>query len=795
MYFLKQTLIILISFCIINIHPMQQLLDPVAINKILSSHNISVETLAPLFLTAQNKNQDNVTQIMLDYIQSKPDMLTQLITFTHDIYDNNGDNLAITIAKKLDDSSLTNHFITTTNKYITEQTNEIFKKNLQHQLSSIKKAFESSIDTLKQTSLKTKLLQDNWLISFDSVNKIAADEHYKIIKHMMSNQDQILVTHIGNENQSIINIYKYLANNSQVKLIDKDQALNGSIDILLAPYTLHSQMDALFNASQDLLRKQDSVPVKTHPLFNYFEKLSENGIFIATLCSGPTIQDFTNLILGKHNLKLSPTDAFDYPSLKIFNNVETFFRCLDIFKKYYEQATGNTIACDLSYFFAPIPLDIFCKKYVAEYPELMTISPTEQEKFIRLLSVFNIDNDILDLSITLKMFIQKKKSSAPRSFKPIDVKIETNKENISNEISLGQQNLYKQIQNLSGSELSMPYIKDADGFAQLASLQSVLGREKLNFVELGGGRGETNAVLKAVKDAGSNIHLLNIEPHEPFAKPYMDAHHIVGIPNVQVMQKTAQSVTVSDVINHYSGKKIDVLFASHAFYFLLGDLHKASQNLSMPLNQHPLWKYFRMLRDDGVLVITLQSGAGARLFRNALLGNHGLNAPTTTVADETTSLLSSFGNMATLLRSFESFAQRYQQETNKIITVKMHYAVANVPLGGFIVEKNAKTKGFELHNPNGSDIETSWLAPKMMDFYGNWKELQTLATLTLEKGEAMPLEDLKKLGIQELTEDSIKAKRDLAIKTQSTFLHILPIFAPAQVDMQHPNITLEITIK
>jgi hypothetical protein len=774
---------------------MQQALDPVTISGMLSSHNISIETLVPLFLTAQNKNQDDVIQIMLDYVQSKPDLPTQLMTLTRDHYDNNGDNLAITLAKKLNDPSLTNQFITITEKYITEQTNQVFKKNLQHQLSSIKKTFETAISTSKQKSTQTESPQDNWLITFDIVNKIATNEYYKMIQHMMANQDQILVAHVGDENQAITDIYKHLAHNQQVKLIDKDQASNGSVDVLIAPYTLHAQMDTLFNASQDLLRKQDSMSVKVHPLFNYFEKLSDNGIFIATLCSGPTIQDFTNLILGKHNLKLSPTDAFDDPSLKIFNNVETFFRCLDIFKKYYEQATGNIIACDLSFSFTPIPLDVFCKRYVAEYPEFISMSPTEQEKFIRLLSVFNIGNDILDLSITLKMSIQKKKSSSPRSFKPIDVKIETSKEDISNEISLGQQNLYKQIQNLSGSELSMPYIKDADGFAQRASLQPILGREKLNFVELGGGRGETNAVLKAVKDAGSEIQLLNIEPHEPFAKPYMDAHHVVGIPNVQVMQKTAQSVTVSDIINHYSGKKIDALFASHAFYFLLGDLHKASQNYSMPLNQHPLWKYFRMLRDDGVFVITLQSGAGARLFRNALLGTHGLNAPTTPVADETTSLLSSFGNMATLLRSLELFAQRYKQETGKTISIKMHYGVANVPLGGFIVEKSSETQGFEIHNPRGDDIEADWLAPKMMDFYGNWKEQQTLATLTPEKGETMSPEDLNKLGIQEPTEEGIKSKRDLAIKTQSTFLHILPVFAPAQVNMQHPNITLEITVK
>lgn len=774
---------------------MHEGLDPITINKMLSDPNISLQALTPIFLTAQNRNQDIIIKSMLDYVQNRPGMLDQLITQTQTIYDDNGDNLAISLAKKLDDTILATQLMSKTEKNISDQANKTFKENLQQQLNIIKNSLENAIATTKKESPQVQLLNDvNWITTFDATTNTAIDTQYKMLRHMMANQDQILITHIGEQNGAIKGIYQRLANNPQAKLVDLQEAASNSVDVLLAPYTLHSKMETIFTASQDLLRKPD-VSIKMHPLFNYFDKLSENGIFIATLCSGPNIQDFTNLMLGKHSLHLGPNDPFNDPSLKIFNNVETFLRCLDIFKKQYEQTTNKIIEGDLSFSFASIPLDTFCKKYVIEYPEIRTMSTSEQKKFIRLISVFHRGTDILDLNLTLKMSIKEKNPTlATRSFKPIDVKIETSSQDISNEISLAQQNLYKQIQNLSGSELSMPYIKDADGFAQLSSLQPVLGRQKLNFVELGGGRGETNAVLKAVKDAGSEIHLLNIEPHEPFAKPYMEAHRIVGIPRVQVLQKTAQTVTVSDVINHYSGKKIDVLFASHAFYFLLGDLHKASQNPSLPLNQHPLWKYFRMLRDDGVLMITLQSGAGARLFRNALLGNHGLNEPTGPVEDETVSLLSSFGNMATLLRCLEFFAQRYQQETGKTISIKMHYAVANVPLGGFILEKNPQTQGFEIHNPRGNDTQADWLAPKMMDFYGNWKEQQLLATLTPEKGEAMVLDELKKLGIANPTEQDIEPKRNMAIKTQATFLHILPVFAPAQVNMQHPNITLEITV-
>ena len=774
---------------------MHQGLDQIMINKMLTRPDIASEELVPLLLIAQNNNQDIIIQNMVGYVQHKPEMVNKLMMLTRTMYDNNGDNLAIAVAKKLGDTVLANKLIAETEKYITEQTNGIFKKNLQQQLNAIKSSLDNALAAEYETS-KTALRDDNWITSFDEVNQTAIDAQYKIVRHMMANQDRVSVAHVGDKNAAIIGIYDQLADNEKVRLVDLQQSPNGSVDVLLAPYTLHSQMEEIFKASQDLLRKGDASIIKTHPLFTYFNTLSGNGVFVATLCSGPNIQDFTNLVLGKHNLHLSPNDPFGDPSLKIFNNVETFFRCLDIFNTHYEKMTGKTIACDTSFAFSRIPLDLFCRKYGEVYPQLQTMSAADQEKFVRLLAVFTIGNDVFDLSITLKMSIQEKNpKTALRSFKPIDVKIETNTQDVSNEISLGQQNLDKQIQNLNGSELSMPYIKDADGFAQLAALQPVLGREKLNFVELGGGRGETNAIPKAVKDAGSTIHLLNIEPHEAFTKPYIESHHTVGIADVQVMQKTAQSVTVSDVINHYSGEKIDVLFASHAFYFLLGDLYKASQNPFMPLNQHPLWKYFKMLRDDGVFVITLQSGAGARLFRNALLGNHGLNAPANSVADETTSLLSSFGNMATLLRSFEEFAQRYQQEIGKKIIIKMHYAVANVPLGGFIVGKNAQTQGFEIHNPNGDDTQTDWLAPKMMDFYGNWKEQQLLATVTPEKAEVMSADELKKLGIEKPTEEAIEAKRGVAIKSQSTFLHILPIFAPAEVNMQHPNITLEITVQ
>lgn len=192
------------------------------------------------------------------------------------------------------------------------------------------------------------------------------------------------------------------------------------------------------------------------------------------------------------------------------------------------------------------------------------------------------------------------------------------------------------------------------------------------------------------------------------------------------------------------------------------------------------------------MVITLQSGAGARLFRNALLGNHGLTPPSPTVADETVPLLSSFGNLATLLRYFEAFAERYQKEYGKAIEMKMHLGVASVPLGDFEVIQDEETKGYLLHNPNGEDSDPSWIAPRMLDFYGNWKELQTMATMTEEKALSLSSEELKKLGLSPFSSEALTAKRDSARKMQETFLHILRAFAPAQKEMLHPNISLEI---
>lgn len=559
----------------------------------------------------------------------------------------------------------------------------------------------------------------------------------------------------------------------------------------------NESLDDLFKASEQLVINEDFQALKQHPLYGYFEAL-DNRELITTIKSGPDIQDLTTILLEKHELNIAKAHFAETISMKLFNNVETFFRCLEIFKNTYQKYTGKVIHCDLSYTLAYTPLDVFCEKYINDNPELQDITGSLFEQIVNLLSIFEIDDAIVSMDITLTMNVQEQnESELLTSFKPVFLHLNSIENRSSNDISIGQQNLSQQIQNLNGSELSMPYIKDADGREQFKALSSLLAKKMINVVEIGGGRGETNAVPYALEQAGFKINLLNVEPYEPFAKTYIEAHKSVGIDNVAVVQKTAQELSTHDVIDHFNGKA-DAVFASHSFYFILGDLHKATQAyIHGDLNKiedHPLAKYFDMLEEDGVFVVTLQSGAGARLFRNALMNNHGLDLDTTS-QDKTISLLRSFGNLATLLRHFEFFAKLYEQKTDRKIHIKMNHAVANVPLGGLRIEQDTKTGGYILHNPQGLDSDPSWLGYKMMDFYGNWKELQSLATLTFEDAQMMPGDDLKKLGIVELNEESLAHKREVAIKTQETFLHILRVFSPGLVNMQHPNITLTITVE
>ncbi|MBI2774992.1 hypothetical protein HYX58_03215 [Candidatus Dependentiae bacterium] len=642
----------------------------------------------------------------------------------------------------------------------------LYKEHFQAQIQTTRTAFKAAIENAKK---ENQIISEDALLAVPELQQDTIQAQLSALKDNAKNN--IIVSHAGQKNAIAEALYKELSKKDSIASVTN--APKDSIDILIAPHSLYSEMQSIFNASEKLLATNGS-SIEQHPLFNYFAALKKDGVFVISLLSGPTIQNFTDLLLGKHDLELSKAHAISEPNVKIFNNVETFFRCLDIFKRYYEEKTSNTINCDLSFSSVRTPLKTFCEALVKQYPELKNMNAEQLEPFIRLLAVFNINQVITDLNITLKLSLKPKSTESKVSFKPIGLNLESSEQSNSNDISFAQQNLDKQIQNLDGSELSMPYIKDADGAQQFKAMKSILGRKKINYVDIGGGRGETNAVVKALQDSGSEVNVLSIEPYVPFAELYKNAYKAIDVKNVHVIQKTAQDVTVKDITDYFNNEKADVVYASHSFYFILQELHKAAQESiygsAKPLNQHPLWKYFDMLNDKGVLVVTLQSGAGARLFRNALMGNHGLSS--NSANDEIVSLLSSFGNLATFLRHFEFFAKQYEKETGKKITIKMHHAVANVPLGDFLIDKDSKTNAYTLKDSSNK------LASKMLDFYGNWKELQTTASSTIENNN-----------------DAQLAKQENARKMQETFLHILRIFALNQQNMQHPNITLEITVE
>jgi len=592
------------------------------------------------------------------------------------------------------------------------------------------------------------------------------------IKEWVANKDLLNLVIAGNKNQCSDAIFSHLSKNHHVGIsnLEKD-----SVDIVLAPHSLCSQMDSVFQATEKLLKNDGSFSVYEHPFYPYFSSLKEDGLFVTTLKSGPDISSFTNILLGKHPFCDETSYSNSKFDVNLFNNAETFLRCLDIFKESFEVAVGKTIHVDISFSMSHQPLDAFCRRYINQYPELAELNLQESQKFIRLLSAFTVEEDIVDMNITLKMsvkpFLKEKHSFTPINQTHMDV------QKGSNEISQGQQDLKLQIQNLNGSDVAMRYIKDADGQAQFDALQPVLGRKNLKIVDIGGGRGETNAVMNALHKAGSTIQLLNIEPEASFKDPYIQAHQSLGIDDVSVLPLKVQQLSEHDVADHFSDK-VDVVFASHAFYFIIGDMFKASLNPNMPLDHHPMWKFFAMLKNDGVLLVTMQDGAGARLIRNAISGNHGLNPPSQSTDDETVSLLNSFGNIATFLKHFEVFSKHFNQETGKTIHVKMNYSMANVPLGGFKVTKNPMTSEYQLENLFNEKNDPSWVAPKMLNFYGNWKELQEAAIC----GE--------------------EAKENSARKSLEVFFKILPAFAigvehgsaSKAVCMKHPNITLQFTM-
>lgn len=779
--------------------------DESTIGRLLSNEKIPSDMLVQPLIEAQKQNLTKTVKHILNHPAFNADMRNHLFSAAVDLYDNNGDNFALLLAEQLSDPSIKKETMANIEKTLSEKANVLFKKNLEKQLNMIR-------DTLQRViSRKERVIP-----STHHAETVLA--HINIVKETFSDKRELRVAFAGSANDDLTKICKRLADTKEVKRVS--EGIKAGVDVVLAPHTLYSEMEAIFSASEALL-STNPPSLEEHPLSKYFDMLDKKGIFVATFKSGPTIQDFTELLLGKHGLELAKANRTKDVNLKIFKNVETFLRCLDIYKKKYEERTGLTIDCEISHSLLHTPLEPFCKGYIEQYPELADMDSATREKFVRLLSVFNIKDEILDLDITLKMSIKEKDPLQSRSFKPIPASATTfqREQKGSNELSVGQQNLDKQIQTLTGSALSMVDIKDADGKAQLKALSRLFTRKEVKVVDLGGGYGETNAVLQALQQAGPVVDLLNIEPctKDNCTQSYKEAHQAVGITKVDVKVQNAQMVTVASVIDHFQNQHADCVFASHFFYgLLMGEFYKASHS-SLPLNQYSFWKYLQMMHEDSVLAMTLQSGSGARLIRNALVGNHGLNQPSSSVTDETLSLLSSFGNLATFLRHFEFFKEQYQKETNRTVTIKMHAAVANVSLGDFKIEQDSETGGYLLENPKGDKTDKNWLSPIMLDFYGNWFELELLATLTTERAQKiitrwkecqtypeLKLTDeykvidrqykiLEAKGLLNPTPEALIANRKSAKEMQEAYLHILRVFAPGEKNMQHPNITLEIS--
>jgi hypothetical protein len=737
---------------------------------------VSEEELLQTMISIHQRHDDQAMKGILNSLSA--DARHDLFAKGAELFDDSGSNLALEWAKGLENADLRKEAIESVERKLNEKSNQEFSQNLQKQLSIIRCQLQQAIQELAKDSAGEN---PDWWENQLPVEKAAVQAELEAIQEKIKDKEHLRVAYAGSKNRCLSALCQTL---EQSKSVTMDQAAEGSADLILAPHTLYSEMESIFKASEDLLEKRSTV--KDHPLFKYFSMLNKDGIFVATLNSGPNIKDFTHLILGKHESQFN-----------LLNNVETFFRCLDIFARFFEEETGMTIDCQLSYSMPRLPLDKFCASYIKQFPELAAMTPENREIFIRLLSVFNLGGELIDLNMTLQMSV-KEKEGKELSFKPLfmdKVDLESTKtQSASNDIVMGQQNLERQLQSLNGSEISMPYIKDADGKAQFKALRSALGCKELNLVEIGGGRGETNAVLKAIKDSGSTLHVLNFDPDARYLKPYNQAHQAVGIEDVTVVLQGGELVSSHDVTTHFKGEKADVVFASHSFYFFLASLHKASQS-SMPLAQHPLYKYFDMMKEDGTLVLTMQTGAGARLIGKALLGEHGLTPPASCPMDEAVPLLASFGNIGAHLRYVEGFSQRYKKETGKNIQIKMHHSVANVPLGNFKIEQDPETGGYSIHNPEGEDSDPHWVAPVMLEFYGNWKELEVLSHLTMEKVGKMKPDEQKKRGLENCTLKTLCEKRKEAQKKQEIFLQILHFFAPACKNMQHPNITLEITIE
>jgi hypothetical protein len=688
---------------------------------------------------SQSLLEESNTEKMIQLLTS--DQLEQLLKEASKNYDHEGHNLALKLAKKIHDPIARKSAIACAGKHLSANQEALFKQMFNQRLSMLNTLFQE----IRQQKSNPQLERGN------QAEQTIARSHSKEIEGSFPNQSSITLACVGKSNSITEIISEHLSQKKQLQFIT-GEIDSDSLDVLIAPHSLYQHMEEIFQESVSLLK--NTILLEQTFLFKCFGFLKKNGIFLCTLRSGPNIANYLDLLEG--------IEAMNF---QMFNYVETFFRCLDIFNRFFVEKTGKKICADISFLNQHQPIDQFLKNYSHQNWE-----ERKREQFFRLISIFLVNNEIVDLDITLKLSLQE--STGPRlSFKPLNQHHLPMQEG-SNELSLGQLNPDQQLQKLNGSELAMIDIKDADGLVQFGALQSILGKKMVRIVDIGGGRGETNAVMKALHDSGSIIRLLNIDHDEKVADTYRLAHESVGIHAVRELPMKVQHLSSSDILNSFDGEKVQAIFASHSLYFENRDLFLASLHHDLPLQQHPLWKYFEVMDEEGVLVVTLQSGTGGRMIRDVLLGDHGLNPPKSDHEIELLKLFSIFGNAATFLRYFEQFSQRFQQATGKSIEITMRYSVANVSLGDFKVEKDEGTQQPEIFNPHGDNEDPDWHSLKMFDFYGNWKELR---------------ESIKQTQNRE--------KREAALQSQKVYLAILPFFAPGLVSMQHPNITLEIRIK
>lgn len=792
--------------------------------KEISDDNIKNENVLNTFHDAIEKGNKQIVQQILDcedfrdeellhaltFAETQEDILCQMLTHAafekaFKLYDADGNHQILELVKRIVRPSSKKKFMEIVETKIAEHDNAMFKENFNKQLENIRTHMQQALDQ----SLKTHAACDqlnavrpsSFWSSQPEICQATVDMQSKLLMEIAAGKEHLKLLHAGPVPPCLDKICAKVEK-TQLHFCRNEEVLQGSFDVILAPHTLESQMEEIFICTESLLNEECPQSLESHPLYRYFTMLAPEGVFIATFKSGPNIEDFANLMLRSASPK--PAEARDGNETKLqvlnsaFNSVETFLRIIEVFKDAFEKEKGQTLECHLSYSLPHIPLEQFCERFVSHFPEIAEMEMNEREKFNRLISVFNVGKDIVDLNITLQIS-KKNHNQTKSSFKPIPFPETCQQANFiekqsgSNEISLGQRDLSKQTQNLNCSEEAMIYIKDSDGNAQMQALTDASTKCKnFNFVELGGGRGETNAVLKAFAEADNKINLLNIEPYAPFVERYIKAHHAVGLKNVHVLEQKAQSTSVADVRAHFRGEKVDILFASHFFYFMLDDMHKALLEYEQgdpftPLNRHPLWKFFDMLNPGSALIATIQTGIGARTLREIILGNHHLNESSTDVGDQTTSLLSCFGNLASLLRHIEVYALRHREATGETINIKMYHSVASVPLGDYVVAQDEETDGYILKALKDEQ------ALRMFDYYGNWKQLETLATLTPQKALQMGTSALEKLGISKPTEAEIAPHREMARKKQEIFLDILPLFAISGRNMLHPNITLLIT--